>query len=445
MIEIEIDEDIILPCYRHFIDSTADINFVWGGRDGGKSYGIAQTLLIESLNPGYFRCILIKKTHESIKDSQWQLLKDIATDWGIDHLFTFKTSPLEIICKHNGNKFIARGCDKPEKMKSISNPSHAWFEEGNQLTLQDYIVSSTTLRSNNGKVKQWFSFNPEPDGDYTNYWLFKTYFAHHTDNYSFNDNITTTLPDGSKHVITYTSTHTTYHDNPYCTAERRARLESLKAIDPFYYQVFTLGQWGNISNDSPWAVAFSYDNHVGRPVLSREHEVYLSFDFNRNPACCSVIQHYNGKVRVLETIKKKGSGTDSICRYVLEHYSNCLYIVTGDYSGNTASSLFEEEITNYTVIQNTLGLADGQIQILPNPKLKKNSLLVNTILAEYPVEIHETAAYGLIYDMQNVKRLADGTIEKTDRNDEAQQADALDTFRYFCNRFMKDHVNAPKV
>ncbi len=443
--EIEIDEDVFLPCYRHLLDSDADINFLWGGRDSGKSHFIAQKLLIDCMNDSYFRCILIKKTHESIKDSQWQVLKDIAIDWGVDHLFTFKQSPLEINCK-NGNKFIARGCDNPGKLKSISNPSHVWYEEGNQLSQQDFIVASTTLRSNRGKVKQWFSFNPEPEGDYTRYWLFKTYFAHHTDNYNFSDKVTSTLPNGESHKITYTSTHTTYHNNPYCTSERKAKLESLKLIDPFYYQVFTLGQWGNVSNDSPWAYAFNYDNHVGLPELNRKYELYLSFDFNRNPACCSVIQWYNGKVRVLETIKLQGSGTDGICKYILLHYPQCLYIVTGDYSGNTKSSLFEEEVSNYTVIRNTLGLnAPGQVQIKPNPKLKKNSLLVNTILAQYPVEIHQIKAYGLIYDMQNVKRLADGTIEKTDRTDEAQQADALDTFRYFCNMFLSDYFEIPKI
>ncbi len=442
-IRINIDEEVFLPCYRHLLKSTADINFLWGGRDSGKSYFIAQKLIVDCLSLSYFRCILIKKTHESIKDSQWQLIKDIVEDWGLSHLFSFNTSPLEIRCL-NGNKFIARGCDNPGKLKSINNPSHAWYEEGNQLTQQDYIVASTTLRSNKGKVQQWFSFNPEPEGDYLQYWLYKIYFANHTNNYNFSDTIDSTLPSGEILKTTYTSTHTTYHNNPFITRERISRLESLKKIDYFYYQVFTLGQWGNVANDSPWAFAFNYDNHVGMPVLNRNYELYLSFDFNRNPACCSVIQWYNGKIRVLETIKQQGSGTDGLCRYIISCYPKCLYIVTGDYSGSTDSSLYEEQISNYTVIKNTLKISQGQIKIKPNPRLKKNSVLVNTILSQYPVEIHETKASALIFDMQNVKRLPDGTIEKTDRNDPAQQADALDTFRYFCNYFLGDFIEIPQ-
>lgn len=91
-------------------------------------------LLRKCLFESYFRCVLIKKTFESIKDSQWQMLKDIADKWGVLDDFEFKVAPLEIVCKNKQhNSFIARGCDKPEKLKSIANPSHAWYEEGLRL------------------------------------------------------------------------------------------------------------------------------------------------------------------------------------------------------------------------------------------------------------------------------------------------------------------------
>jgi hypothetical protein len=43
----------------------------------------------------------------------------------------------------------------------------------------------------------------------------------------------------------------------------------------------------------------------------------------------------------------------------------------------------------------------------------------------------------LIFDFENVKVLADGSIEKADRTNPTQQADSLDHFRYLCNRFFK--------
>lgn len=231
-------------------------------------------------------------------------------------------------------------------------------------------------------------------------------------------------------------------DNAFVTKEQWAAWSHLADR---YQKQFIGGDWTDFSNrDDIWAFAFRRSEHVGKPVLNRNHPVYLSFDFNRNPACCSVIQHYNGKIRVLETIKLMGSGTDGICEYVIVHYPQCLYIVTGDYSGNTASNLFAEEITNYAIIKRVLNISDTQVKIMPNPRLKDNSVLVNSILANYPVEMHEEKAKGLIYDCENVRKLADGTIEKTDRKDPSQQADALDTFRYFCNKFMGKFVDIPK-
>jgi hypothetical protein len=42
---------------------------------------------------------------------------------------------------------------------------------------------------------------------------------------------------------------------------------------------------------------------------------------------------------------------------------------------------------------------------------------------------------GLVFDLENVKRRADGTILKEDRDKPEQQADLLDCFRYLVNAF----------
>src|SRR5687768_4439880 len=95
--EVQIKRHKFLPCYQHLLESNDfDIEFIWGGRDSGKSQHVAQHLIHLSLSLEYFRCVLIKKTFESIKDSQWQTVKDITENWNIDDLFNFNKSPLEI-------------------------------------------------------------------------------------------------------------------------------------------------------------------------------------------------------------------------------------------------------------------------------------------------------------------------------------------------------------
>lgn len=448
MIEVEIDKSVYLPCFHHLLeDDDIDIELLWGGRDSGKSKFVAQKMTEDSMALDYFRCLLIKETHESIKDAQWQMIKDIAeSDWQVDALFKFQTSPLSIKVL-NGNTFLTRGMDNPGKIRSVANPSHAWGEEFNQVSEEGFITLLTGLRSDKGRVKLYLTFNPEAEcADYEDFWLFRMFFKkHYPHRLSFTDHIEIKVQVGGKEQVVrlkYRSTHVTYHDNPYVTPQRMAFHESLKETNPYWYQVFTLGLWGNQQNESPWAFAFNERKHVSdgvnipHPVLNRAHPVYLSWDFNRNPMACNVIQHYDNQVRVLEVVKQPKTGVDAMCEYIKVHYAGCLYIVTGDYSGQTETSLFQEQVTHYKLIKHFLSLSDGQIKVQPNPKLAKNSTHVNSILAYYSVIMHGEKAKPLIFDMKNVKRRADGTILKEDRDDPTQQSDSLDGFRYFCNNFL---------
>jgi hypothetical protein len=226
-------------------------------------------------------------------------------------------------------------------------------------------------------------------------------------------------------------------DNPYVTDEQ---WKSWDNLDEPYKKQFIHGDWTDYLNrDSLWAYNFVRSKHVSQTELfiNPDYELFLSFDFNRNPSCACVIQYYNDCVYVIETIKLMGAGTESVCDYILEHYPDNLYIVNGDYSGNTASNIFNESITNYTVIKTILKLNAGQIQIEPNPSLKENQRLVNLALKTYNIQICPKKAKGLIFDLENCKRRADGSIVKEDRNDPKQQSDILDGFRYFCNKNLK--------
>lgn len=441
MIEVEIDKSVYLPCFHHLLEENdIDIELLWGSRDSGKSKHVAMQLLEESMTLDYFRCILVKETFESIKDAQWQMLKDTAEQWNVDSLYNFRTSPLSVKCLNN-NTFLARGMDKPAKIRSIANPSHVWVEEGNQISEEAFITLLTSIRSDYGRVKLIITFNPEANtADFQDFWLFKMFFAkHYPHRLSFTDEVLIeTQVNGKKEVVRlkYRSTHVTYHDNPYVTPQRKAFHESLSVSNPYWYTVFTEGLWGNQQNDSPWAFAFNPKKHIGSCTLNRSQPVYLSWDFNRNPMACNVIQWYNNHVYVLEVVKQPKTGVDQMCDYIKTMYPGCLFIVTGDYSGMTETSLFQEQVTHYSLIKHHLALSDGQIKVQPNPKLAKNSTHVNSILAFYTVTMDSEKAKPLIFDMKNVKRRADGTILKEDRDDVAQQSDSLDGFRYFCNNFL---------
>ena len=230
-------------------------------------------------------------------------------------------------------------------------------------------------------------------------------------------------------------------DNPFVTQDQWNAWSNM--ADRYKLQ-FIEGDWSNfIDTNNLWAFAFDRKKHVAEPVLDPEHTVFLSFDFNKNPICCSVIQHYEHKVRVLETIKLPNSDIYALCDYIQAYYGGLMFMVTGDATGQNTTAMVRDNLNYYRIIKSKLNLGDAQIKVPTiNPRLEDNQVLVNSLLAKYEIEIHTEKAKALIYDLGNVKMLPDGTIEKTDRKDPKQQADALDTFRYFCNTFLKWYIKS---
>lgn len=236
-------------------------------------------------------------------------------------------------------------------------------------------------------------------------------------------------------------------DNPFVTEDQWSNWQMM---DDRYQKQFIDGDWTNFDDtDNRWAWAFSRAKVQNwKPVADPQFDLILSWDFNRNPMACTVAQipDYK-KIMIPKVYKLANMGCDGICERIKVEFPNFLYIITGDYSGDTDTTLFEEHVSNYTIIQQKLNLSDQQIQIMPNPKMVKNRTLVNTILQHMPHEIHEDDAKQLIWDFENVKAMGDGTIDKgagtADRKDPAKQADVLDTYRYLVNRFLGDYVHIP--
>lgn len=442
----------VSPAFRPIYDEDVDVILLWGGRDSGKSYSLAEKMVFDCMTTPYFRCILVKKTYESIKDSQYQGIKDFIHDEELQDHFSFKTSPLEITYLPNGNKFIARGCDKPEKLKSIKDPSHAWYEEGNQLSEQDYVTISTTLRTDKAKVQECFSFNPESStSDYKDFWVHKRFFNGTTD-LNFKRAITTTYEiDGERKDVTLThlSIHTTYKDNKFVTPERIARHEDLKRTNPHYYQVFTLGLWGNQENDTPYFLPFSRDKHAkGLVEIDLDYPLYFSFDFNLDPCTVVIGQKLATELRVID-VMTDSNGTAALCHKLMSHecyleHPSIIY-VTGDNSGYSGSSVggrngAGESINDYIIIVDVLQQYRPSFSkrnlIRPNKANRTHQLsrvLCNAIFNKANIQFDIELTNELIAEIE--KAIPDPTSgEKLFKHrSKGYEMDKVDAMRYLFN------------
>lgn len=461
--EIEISDEVFLPVYRNLVETSNqfDIDFIWGGRDSGKSRHTAQQLVLDCLSLDYFRCVLIREVKDTVKDSQWQLIKDVVEEWGMESLFTFTTSPLAIRCK-NGNTFLARGCDDTAKLKSITEPSHCWIEEGNQITENDFVIIMSTLRSNKGKVKTWFTFNPECEGNYLNFWLYKDWFAN-TKEYNFTAvrEFTIEVPGPDKKPIKktvryrYRSTHTTYQNNPYCSDERKALYESYATSSGYYYNVYTLGRWGYKKTGGEFWKQFKEQKHTRELEYLKDKAVHIVLDNNVSPYVTVAIWQINDKeFRQYDEIPCESPFNNApkaalkTCAWLRQHdYSDVVFIY-GDPSANAKS----------TIDENGASFFDKFIEVLTeqgyvverridrgHPQVALSGAFIDDIyeknLHGYSIVINKKC-HTSIEDYTMAKQAPDGTVlkQRVKDKDTGQSYEKYghftDTKRYFIVRIL---------
>lgn len=226
-------------------------------------------------------------------------------------------------------------------------------------------------------------------------------------------------------------------DNPFVTEDQWSAWSNL---DERSRKIMIEGSWENFDNDIRFVYTFKESKHVKKVEYKQDEICYVSFDFNRSPICASIIQHYDNAIYVPATIKIQNANTYELCDYILRNYPNNIYVVCGDYSGATRGTLNPDDFHNFDIIRQKLSVNSKNMFLIPNPRLKLNRVLVNAVMEHYPCYFDEENASHLIFDCKHVEILPDGTIKKKDRTDATQQADALDTWRYYLNTFMSDFV-----
>ena len=419
-------------------DFDYDICLLYGGRGGGKSEAVCDILLQECLNSEYFKCYYGRKVFDTVRGSCYATLVYCIKKNKLSHLFHFSeadSSSMIITCLKNGNKFIPFGADKADKLKSIKDPTHIWCEEFDQFEFNDFKELYPTLRTERGVNRFIATFNTH--GVYPMHWLLKLFFPAQYEGTDKDDVLMVDLLKNRQVKKIFVNFTDNYFINQ---KEYRDKLMLAAAGNLTIFEGIANGAWGVEINDNPWLFAWDAKKHMApKELFAKKSEVlYLCWDFNRNPMACSILQNYNNTLFIIEVIKEPNVGTEGICEIIKAKYpgTEFLHIITGDYSGDTVSSLYKEQVTNYTVIKTMLGLTDGQIKIMPNPRLEKNRTLVNAVFFRYKVQVCPIKARHFKFDAENVKQTAEGKIQKDDRKDPAQQADVLDTVRYWINMFM---------
>lgn len=418
-------DSLVNKPFEGLLMNTRRIILLWGGRGSGKSIAAIRLLIFRCLLEPYFKCILIRKVYDTVKESMFEAIKDEVHTLGLERFFEFRLQPMEIRCI-NGNKFICRGLDKPEKLRSIKEPSCAWYEEGNQIEESDFINVSTSIRANKARfLQEIFSFNPEPDvPKHTDFWIYKKFFEGHTEK-TFDDYIEIEDPRTRESIkLTYSSIWSTYHDNPHLPPEFIAMLEVLKKDNPYYYKVFALGLWGSKDTGNLFYKTFSLDN-VKRTEYIPSLPIHLSFDENVHPyLTCTVhqLRSDGNKVKIWQideiTLEHPKNTLKDTCAEFTRRYRSHTegVFIYGDRTSKKQDAKLEKGQDFFTLIYDYLKDFRPQMRIpSQNPNVRSRGEFICDMFAGRDPEVEIIIGENCVHtvdDYLNVVEAADGTKNK---------------------------------
>ena len=223
------------PGFREVDRSTKRYIIMKGSAGSGKSVDTAQNYILRLMKDKGRNLVCIRKSDITNRDSTFaELTGAIYRMFGdkADKYWQITMSPLKLTCKANGNQIIFRGVNddkQREKLKSITfqrgKLTDVWIEEATELTQADVEIIDDRLRGElpEGQFYQIrMTFNPVNK----NHWIKKVFFD---------------IPD--ENVLTH---HSTYLGNRFIDDAYKARMERRKIVDPEGYQIYGLGEWGEI-------------------------------------------------------------------------------------------------------------------------------------------------------------------------------------------------------
>ena len=223
------------PGFREVDRSRKRYIVMKGSAGSGKSVDTAQNYILRLMQDKGRNLVCIRKSDITNRDSTFaELTGAIYRMFGdkAERYWQINMSPLKLTCKANGNQIIFRGMNddkQREKLKSITfqkgKLTDVWCEEATEITQADLEIIDDRLRGElpAGQFYQIrLTFNPVNK----NHWIKKVFFD---------------IPDDN--VLCH---HSTYLQNRFIDDAYRQRMERRKIVDPEGYQIYGLGEWGEI-------------------------------------------------------------------------------------------------------------------------------------------------------------------------------------------------------
>lgn len=223
-INIQLSPKLFNTVYLPFLsDYSHRYNIYYGGRASGKSYFIADKLIIKALTFQSKMLFLLKQDNR-VEDTVWRMALDSLMKFQMYDKCKINKSNHTIELP-NGSWIKCVGLQEPERIKGYVNVDTVWMEEATNFTSDDFELTDGTIRGSAKYKELYLSFNPVTRQN----WVYK-YFG-------FDTNI---VPEDTFIL------KTTYKDNKWCDSATIARLERLKERNPSRYKIEAEGDFATL-------------------------------------------------------------------------------------------------------------------------------------------------------------------------------------------------------
>ena len=280
--------------YKHqeLFQSTAPELCVRGGKNAGKTYSIADKLLLQPrLQPGKkLKAVVVRKTLPRIKASVLEILEKRAEAQKVE----FRLNKSDYVAQVLGLKMVFLSMENKEdheKARSMTDVDFVWMNEATEMRALDYDMLRMIVRGGESSFNQMITdFNPIGK---TN-WVYKRFFENR---------------NGSNGVH---KIHYTVFDNPWARSEEIDILKSYEHINRNLYDINFLGQWGELEG-----VIYDWGEPVDVETMpeSLDETFYgLDFGYSVDPAALIRIYRKADEFWVEEVVYERGLTNQALAK-----------------------------------------------------------------------------------------------------------------------------------
>lgn len=203
-----------IPIAFKRIFDKARYKIFYGGRGSGKSWSIAEFLIVQAYTYPKTRILCTREIQNSIKESVHKLLADTVDRLGLSGYFHITNNSL--LCS-NGSEFIFMGLLRNvDQIKSTEGIDYCWVSEAHNVSDESWETLLPTIRKEGSEII--IDFNPRNEDDPTyQRWVVNP-------------------PDGAISKLV------NYVDNPYFPKVLRVEMEHDKKKDKLLYEQKWLGK-----------------------------------------------------------------------------------------------------------------------------------------------------------------------------------------------------------